>query len=316
MHPLRPFRALSLLLAFLLCSPLAAASSPSVVVSIKPLHSLVAGVMQGVAEPALLIPGGQSPHTFSLSPSDVRLINRADLIVWVGEILEAPLAKVIDANSTEAQVIGYIDLEGIERAGMRKGGAWEAHEHRHQETHDQHPEHDRHAREDAHLWLSPHNAGRLVDAVATALMDIDPANAGTYERNAAVMQQRIKRLDGELSTQLAQVKRQPYIVFHDAYQLFERHYGLNAVGSVVISPERIPGARRIHELRERLLQSGARCVFSEPQFEPGLIATIIEGTGARSGVLDPIGVELAPGPDAWFRLMHNLADALAGCLGD
>jgi zinc transport system substrate-binding protein len=316
MHPLRPFRALFLLLMFLLCSPLVAASAPSVVVSIKPLHSLVAGVMQGVAEPALLIPGSQSPHTFSLSPSDIRLINRADLIVWVGEILEAPLAKGIDANSTEARVIGYIDLEAIERAGMRKGGAWEAHEHHHHETHGQQSEQEKHAREDAHLWLSPRNAGLLVDVVAAALADIDPENAGTYQHNAAVLQERIRRVDAELSAQLAQVKHQPYIVFHDAYQLFERHYGLNAVGSVVISPERIPGARRIHELRERLQESGARCVFSEPQFEPGLVATIIEGTEARSGVLDPIGVDLAPGPDAWFRLMQNLADALVECLGD
>ncbi len=316
MHLPRSFRALSLLLMFLLCSPLVAASAPSVVVSIKPLHSLVAGVMQGVAEPALLIPGSQSPHTFSLSPSDIRLINRADLIVWVGEILEAPLAKVIDANSTDTQVIGYIDLETIERAGMRKGGAWEAHEHHHHETHGQQSEQEKHAGEDAHLWLSPRNAGLLVDVVAAALADIDPENAGTYQHNAAVLQERIRRLDAELSAQLAQVKHQPYIVFHDAYQLFERHYGLNAVGSVVISPDRIPGARRIHELRERLQQSGARCVFSEPQFEPGLIATIIEGTDARSGVLDPIGVDLAPGPDAWFRLMQNLADALVECLGD
>jgi zinc transport system substrate-binding protein len=152
--------------------------------------------------------------------------------------------------------------------------------------------------------------------VAAALADIDPENAGTYQHNAAVLQERIRRLDAELSEQLAQVKHQPYIVFHDAYQLFERHYGLNAVGSVVISPDRLPGARRIHELRERLQESGARCVFSEPQFEPGLIATIIEGTDARSGVLDPIGVDLAPGPDAWFRLMQNLADALVECLGD
>ena len=315
MYPLRPFRALSLLLTFLLWSTLAAASAPSVVVSIKPLHSLVAGVMQGVAEPALLIPGSQSPHTFSLSPSDIRLINRADLIVWVGEILEAPLAKGIDANSTKARVIGYIDLESIERAGMRKGGAWEAHEHHH-ETHDQQTEHERHAREDAHLWLSPRNAALLVDVVAKALADIDPENAGIYQRNATLMQERIRRLDAELSAQLAPVKHQPYIVFHDAYQLFERHYGLNAVGSVVISPERIPGARRIHELRERLQESGARCVFSEPQFEPGLVATIIEGTDARSGVLDPVGVDLSPGPDAWFRLMQNLADALVECLGD
>ncbi len=314
MHLLRMFRALSLLLIFLLCPLLASASVPSVVVSIKPLHSLVAGIMQGVAEPALLIPGSQSPHTFTLAPSDVRLINRADLIVWVGEELEAPLAKAISANSREAQVIGFLDLENVERAGTRKGGAWEAHAHHHGELHEEQHEHHSHAREDVHLWLSPLKAGLLWDTVTSSIAGIDPQNAATYRENAAALQERIRRLDAELSTQLAPVKQKPYIVFHDAYQLFEKHYGLNAVGSVVISPERMPGARRIHELRERLKESGARCVFSEPQFEPGLIATLIEGTGARSGVLDPIGADLAPGPDAWFRLMRNLADALVECL--
>ena len=315
MHPLRLFRAL-LLLPLFICSPLAAASAPDVVVSIKPLHSLVTGVMQGVGEPALLISGSQSPHTFTLAPSDVRLVKRAELIVWVGEALETPLAKTIAANSEDAQVIEFMHMQDLERAGLREGGAWEAHEHHHGEMHQQHQEHHSDAREDVHLWLSPLNAGRLVDAVADALAGIDPGNAETYRLNAAGLHERINRLDAELISQLARVKEKPYIVFHDAYQLFEKHYGLNAVGSVVISPGRMPGARRVHEMRERLVQSGAKCIFSEPQFDPGLIGTITEGTAASSGTLDPIGVDLEPGGDAWFQLMRNLANALVECLGD
>ena len=133
---------------------------------------------------------------------------------------------------------------------------------------------------------------------------------------AAALHERIGRLDAELRSQLMTVRDTPYIVFHDAYQLFEQQYGLNAVGSVVISPGRMPGARRVHEMRERLVQSGAKCIFSEPQFDPGLIATIVEGTAVRTGTLDPIGVDLEPGDDAWFDLMRNLANALAECLGD
>jgi len=315
MHPFRLFRAL-LLLPLFICSPLAAASAPDVVVSIKPLHSLVTGVMQGVGEPALLISGSQSPHTLTLTPSDVRLVKRAELIVWVGEALETPLAKTIAANSEDAQVIEFMHMQDLERAGLREGGAWEAHEHHHGEMHQQHQEHHSDAREDVHLWLSPLNAGRLVDAVADALAGIDPGNAETYRLNAAGLHERISRLDAELISQLARVKDKPYIVFHDAYQLFEKHYGLNAVGSVVISPGRMPGARRVHEMRERLVQSGAKCIFSEPQFESGLIDTITEGTTAGSGTLDPIGVALEPGSDAWFELMRNLANALVECLGD
>ena len=316
MQPVSPFRASLLLLILFICPPVAAAQAPAVVVSIKPLHSLVSGVMQGVAEPALLIHGSQSPHTFSLAPSDVRLISRADLIVWVGEVLEAPLAKTIAANRKAAEVITFIDMEGIVRAGSREGGAWEAHAHHHEEPHEKPPLHHDHAGEDPHLWLSPGNAGRLVDAVADALAGVDPDNAGVYRLNARALHERIDRLDAELMSGLGKVQEKPYIVFHDAYQLFEKHYGLNPAGSVVINPERMPGARRIHDLRERLAESGVQCVFSEPQFEPGLVATITEGTQARSGLLDPIGADLEPGPDAWFQLMRNLATALVECLGD
>ncbi|MEJ2316533.1 MAG: zinc ABC transporter substrate-binding protein [Gammaproteobacteria bacterium] len=316
MPPLRLFRTLLLLLPLLTCLPRAAASAPDVVVSIKPLHSLVAGVMQGVAEPALLISGNQSPHTFTLAPSDVRLIKGAELIVWVGETLEAPLAKTIAANSKGAQVIEFMTMQGLARAGLREGGAWEAHSHDHGQMHEKQHEHHGHAREDVHLWLSPLNAGRLVDAVAMTLAGIDPENAKTYRVNAAALHERITRLDAELRSQLLTIRDTPYIVFHDAYQLFEKHYGLNTVGSVVISPGRMPGARRVHEMRERLVQSGAKCIFSEPQFDPGLIATIIEGTDVRTGTLDPVGVDLEPGNDAWFELMQNLANALVECLGD
>jgi zinc transport system substrate-binding protein len=316
MHPLRQFRALLLLLPLLTCSPFAVASAPDVVVSIKPLHSLVAGVMEGVAEPALLISGNQSPHTFTLAPSDVRLVRRAELIVWVGETLEAPLAKTIVANSQGAQVIEFMNMEDLVRADFREGGAWEAHTGHHEEQHEDEQEHHTHAREDVHLWLSPLNAGRLVDAVARSLAAIDPENAKIYRQNAAVLQERISRLDAELTSQLATIRDVPYIVFHDAYQLYEKHYGLNAAGSVIISPGRMPGARRVHEIRERLVQSGAKCIFSEPQFEPGLITTIVEGTTVRTGTLDPIGVDLEPGEDAWFELMRNLANALVECLGD
>jgi zinc transport system substrate-binding protein len=316
MQPALRFRTSLLLLMLFICPQIAAAKAPVVVVSIKPLHSLVSGVMQGVAEPSLLIGGSQSPHTFSLAPSDVRLISRADLIVWVGEILETPLAKTFASNSQGAEVITFMDMEGIVRAETREGGAWETHAHHHEEPHEKPPVHDDHTGEDPHLWLFPGNAGHLVDAVAEALAGMDPNNADTYRRNARALHERIDRLDAELMSGLGKVQEKPYIVFHDAYQLFEKHYGLSPAGSVTINPERMPGARRIHDLRERLEESGARCVFSEPQFEPGLVATIIEGTQARSGELDPIGADLNPGPDAWFQLMRNLATALEECLGD
>src|SRR6476620_7583557 len=84
---------------------------------------------------------------------------------------------------------------------------------------------------------------------------------------------------------LAAVYR-PTGVFHDAYQDFDQRYGLNAVGSITVSPERQPGARRLQALRRKIGTLQAVCVFAEPQFEPTLMQTVVAGTKAKTGVLD------------------------------
>jgi zinc transport system substrate-binding protein len=104
-------------------------------------------------------------------------------------------------------------------------------------------------------------------------------------------------------------------VFHDGYQYFERRYGTNAVGAITINPTQRPGARRLEEIHARLERLDAACVFAEPQFEPALVDTVIEGTNARKGVLDPLGSAFEAGPGQYFQLMNGLADSLVSCLG-
>jgi len=142
------------------------------------------------------------------------------------------------------------------------------------------------------------------------LGEIDPAHREHYQNNAERLKRRLDELHRQLKPRLAPVSKIPYVVFHDAYQYFEAAYGLNAVGSITVDPERQSGARRIGEMREKIKELRARCVFSEPQFMPRLVATIIEGTGARTGVLDPLGAELPAGPESYFRLLKALADNL------
>ncbi|MES9957745.1 MAG: zinc ABC transporter substrate-binding protein [Sedimenticola sp.] len=299
------------------------ADTPRVLVSIKPIHSLVAGVMGGVAEPELLISGGESPHDFTLRPSDARKLNRADLVIWVGEELEAPLEHILENLAGKDRVFGLLEAPGIEQLPTREGGVWEGHahaedDHHHEAEHDHHHEagDEEHREINPHIWLSPSNAARIVNLAVQELSRIDAANASQYRANADAVLNRLGRLDSELEKRVTPVLQTPYIVFHDAYPYFENHYGLNSVGSVTLSPERIPGARRVHELRVKVRTLGARCVFSEPQFEPKLVRTITEGTDAGIGVLDPLGANLKAGEDAYFKLMHNLAHALVDCLGN
>ena len=154
----------------------------------------------------------------------------------------------------------------------------------------------------------------MVQQMVAVLSAVDPAHQTEYARNGAALAERLEQLNQHLAAALAPVRAQPYLVFHDAYQYFERRYGLNAVGSVVLAPEQRPGAKRVAEIQARVRERKVRCVFSEPQFQPALVATIIAGSAARRGVLDPLGAELPAGPDAYFHLLEGLAEAVHGCL--
>ncbi|WP_158047842.1 zinc ABC transporter substrate-binding protein [Skermanella pratensis] len=309
--------------------PAAPAAEPvGVVASVKPVHSLVAGVMQGVAEPTLLVKGAASPHSFSLRPSDARALNGADLIFWVGEDLETFLAKPIDSLAGKARVTALMEAPGITLLPTREGGAWEpheaadhGHEHGHGHGHDDHAEgghrhgeEHAHGTRDAHIWLDVSNARAMVAAIARELSEHDPANAARYQANAKSLAERLTALDAELGTLLAPVKDRPFVVFHDAYHYLEDRYGLNAVGAITVSPEQRPSAQRLSEIRGRIGTLDAACVFAEPQFEPTLVATVVEGTGAGKGMLDPLGAGLPDGPDLYFQLMRDMAASLVSCL--
>lgn len=312
----RSFRRTLLALAAPLLLATAAAAEPQVVASIRPVHSLVAGVMQGVGEPVLLLSGAASPHDYSLRPSDARALENATAIFWVGEGLEAFLAKPLGTLAGAARIVALGEAEGIALLPTRAGGIRheEAHEEEpHAEEHEHEDDHE-HGAHDMHLWLDPDNAAAMVDAIVGALAAVDPANGTRYEANGRELRARLAALDEALREQLAPVADRPFVVFHDAYQYFVQRYGLNEVGAITVDPQRRPGAQRLTEIRARLQELGAACVFAEPQFEPAVVDTVIEGSAARKGVLDPLGATLEAGPEQYFLLLHGLAGALVDCL--
>lgn len=195
---------------------------------------------------------------------------------------------------------------------LREGGAFEKHGHDGEVAHEE----DGHGESDAHVWLDLLNAKAMVNAIEKTLAEADAPNAARYKTNADAMRTRLDALDGEVAAMVAPVKGKPFIVFHDAYQYFENRFGVAAAGSVTVNPEQAPGAERVAELQKKIRALGAVCVFSEPQFEPKIVSVLLEGTGAKTGVLDPEGgTTLKPGPDLYFDLIRNLGQSLAGCLG-
>lgn len=291
----------------------AASEAPAVVASVAPVHSLVAAVMAGVGEPTLLVKGAASPHTATLRPSEAAALQRADVVFWIGQGLETFLEKPLAALPSRAKVVALAAAPGVTLLPAREGGAWDTHDRGH--DHGERIGEGHRQAIDMHVWLDPENGKAMAAAAAAALAEADPARAATYAANAQALLQRLDDLDRELRGKLAPVADTPYVVFHDAYQYFEARYRLSPTGAITFSPERVPGARTLSEIRDRIKSSGAVCVFREPQFEPGLVKTVVAGSAARVGVLDPIGADIPPGPDAYFTLLTRLASSLVDCLG-
>ena len=456
---------ISLILSSTLISTLTftAQAEINVVASVKPVHSLVSGVMEGVGKPDLIVKGAASPHTYSLKPSQAKQLEEADLVFWMGHELESFLEKPLEAISSRAKVIELIDSPGLKKLDMWEGGAFDEHGHEEDGEHSEegqdehageghafewagvfklpagdytwtfakvdgdyadpmmkmvflptssdgeegieeqeevaerlirsqssvrrnhdgrltpneenayqlvfdanrnvtelritiknegayafftehmpfefeadehflknasgkdieptaqepeagHHHHHGHGEFDVHVWLDPENAKVLVQEIKQALVELDPGNAGTYEANAKNLMVKLDRLISEISSTLASSKGKGFVVFHDAYQYFEERFGMTAVGSITVSPEVVPGASRIRELKDKIVELDAHCVFSEPQFQPKIVFTVAEGTQANTGVLDPLGASIADGPELYFTLIRDMANSLQECL--
>jgi zinc transport system substrate-binding protein len=293
--------------------PARAAADIKVVVSIKPLHALVAGVMAGVASPRLLVDGAASPHTYALKPSDARALHQADLVFRMSETVEPFTVKVVRSLPDGVGVVTLMDTPGLRLLSLRTGATFE---HAGDKGHSTHGHGGKHGggTVDGHAWLDPGNAKVMVERIRQALSAKYPAHAALFARNAGALRQDLDALEAELHRRLAPVAGKPYIVFHDALQYFEQRFGLNVVGAIAISPDIPPSAKRLTELRRRIRALGAMCVFAEPQFDTRLVENLVEGTDARTGTLDPEGGRLPPGRDLYFALMRRLAEDLRGCL--
>jgi len=286
-----------------------AGEPPKVVASIKPIHSLVAAIMAGVGTPELIVQGAASPHTYSMKPSNARALEKANVVFWVGPGLEAFLEKPLAALGPGAMQVELDKASGLTKLKYREGGAFEA------DDDGDAPAPDAVGEQfDMHLWLDPANAKAMAAEITATLAAADPDNAMTYQTNLAALNTRLDALDKEIESTVASVKDKPFIVFHDAYQYFEHRYRVKVAGSITVSPETMPGAERVAEIHGKVAGLGATCVFAEPQFEPRLVNVVIEGTKARSGVLDPEAATLPEGPDLYFELMRGVAASLKDCL--
>ncbi|MFQ1806116.1 zinc ABC transporter substrate-binding protein ZnuA [Aeromonas veronii] len=288
-----------------------------VLTTIKPLGFIAAAITDGVSEPKVLLPTGASPHDFSLRPSDIRSINSADLVVWVGPELEGFMAKPL-ANHPHA--LALTQVEGMPLFNYATQDSHDSHDHDdHDHAAHEHGDHDEgheghhHEGVDPHIWLGPTQAKVIAKAIASELGKLDPANQARYDANLAAFDTKVDAKDKVIAGQMKAVNEKGYFVFHEAYGYWERHYGMSSKGYFTVSPERRPGAKTLVDIRKALEEKQASCIYAEPQFSPAVIESVARNTGAKVLLLDEVGEQVPLGPDGYPQFMQQLADAFAQC---
>ena len=323
-----------------------------VVASIKPIHSLASYLMDGVNKPDLIVDGYASPHGFALKPSHAKMLQNADLIFWVGEDLENFLEKPLNSIAKKAEKIELMEIKGLQKLKFRERNIFDGHDdhghkeddhddhakkeddhddHGHDDEHkedghddhghdDEHKEdgHDDHGHEghahgeyDPHIWLDPQNAKIILNEMAEHLIENDQKNTSVYKANLNKALQDIDKLLKDVKSELN--KDFKSIVFHDAYQYFEKRFNVNVLGAFTVNTDVLPGAEQLSEIREIIEHDKVSCIFSEPQFNPDIIITVAKDMDIKTGVLDPLGATLNPGKDLYFNLIRNMSNSFKSC---
>ncbi|MDD1795472.1 zinc ABC transporter substrate-binding protein [Enterovibrio sp. ZSDZ42] len=320
-------------------------ATPNVAVDIAPLHSLVSQVMEGVGEPDLLIPAESSPHEYTLRPSQAKALSNADVVFWMGEGLTPWLEKALDNVAGSAQKVEMLALEETHTHIYREGATFEAHsdhgdEHHRDEHHDEDEHHDdeknhdehkdddghdehkdesdhhghNHHGNDPHAWLDPENAKAWVAVIQETLSAADPEHAATYKRNAADATASLNALIADTNAKIGKLGKVKFIVFHDAYQYFEKRFNVIAAGAISLGDAEDPSPKRIKEIRETVKALNVNCVFTEPQYNPGLVKNVFQGTSISTiGVMDPLGASLPIGSTQYQTLIEAMVKSLSQC---
>lgn len=272
------------LLALLL--PACVEAAPQVTASIKPLQLIAAAITEGATNPAVVWGRGQDPHHVSLRPSERRLLAEADLVLWIGPMLERPLAGLAAELDAEVLAVQYIDgLELITLDGQP----------------------------DPHVWVDTRNARLIASALTTALAELDPANAALYRANFASFDAELVMLAATLTQRFGDAQSREWAVYHHALRYMEREFHLLAPLTLADSENNAPGIRTAAQVREQLQAKAVTCMLTEPGVNHAEVQTLLDLPALRLVDADVMG----RGADAgdYLTYMQTLAATVDACLG-
>ena len=281
----------------------AAQHTPNIVVSIKPIHSIVSTLMNGVSKPQLLLKSNESAHTFHIKPSQLNLLSNADLLITIGDNFESGLSKVL-RNIDENVRLNLSEIKELQIYDFRD----------HNEIgHDEHDEHDEHYK-DLHLWLDIDNVQIIANKISQRLIEIDPSNKEKYNTNFLELESKLSQLKEEIQFQLEPIKSTPFAIYADILQYFEKNFDLNK--PVIIAPYH--GARlsinRVIKAKNKMKNQKTRCLIYGSENTSKQINVLTEGLDIKAHSVDILGVKLEPGSEQYFDLMKEISNQLASCL--
>jgi len=275
------------------------AAAPEILVTLKPLHSLVTALTLNITEPELLFDNLQSPHDYAMKPSDRRRISRADIIIYASPEIES-FMPALQSSLSHKKIISLTNITGI---NLLKARAFDFHDSKKNRHHT-----------DGHIWLSIDNAIVISRYLSEEFIKQDKGNAEKYRSNNSHLIAKLKQLKKELQQQMQPVSRQPFLIFHDAFQYFENDFKLTAGLFVTTSPEHKVGIRHIRDLKKKIQQQNIRCVFYEPPNIPEIIQTITENQQVQLIPLEPLGIKYQADHKQYFKLLTGISNKLYHCL--
>lgn len=310
----------------LACTLLISGSSTTVfavvVTSIRPLGFIASAITDGVMATEVLLPDGASPHNYALRPSDVQRLRDADLVIWVGPEMETFLIKSLTHVATDKQIALsklstikplLIKNEKLSSDAAKVGINGDS------ENHNDHiggnlEDIHSHYEYNMHIWLSISIVRQAAIAIHNQLLELVPQDRDKLDANLRQFEDQLAQTEKNVGIMLASVQGKGYFFFHDAWGYFEKDFGLAPLGYFTVNPEIQPGAQHLHQIRTKLVEQKAVCIFAEPQFRPAVINAVANGTGVRSGTLDPLGSGIALSKDSYVSFLSKLSQQYVSCL--
>lgn len=279
---------------------------PRVVVTLKPIHSLVTSIMEGVATPFLLLPDGASPHTFALKPSLLKQMQMADLIIWVGPSLESFMIKPLAGLHPTFGILSLLHTPHLTLYPLRQARQWSS------TTDHAHPAHAT-GEADPHIWLSVDNAILMAEFIAYTLSQVDSKHAKQYQANVKQLVIRLKNLKDKLTLLLKEDQTKPFLVYHDGYQYFEKEFGLSGAGTMLLNPHAPLSAHGLKKIQEIIHQEQIQCIFYETEFQNTRLKHILAQWNVIAAELDPLGTYFPPGKGNYESTLLTIGKTLHSC---